>query len=254
MADNIFTQYGIKEVADVQFEALVADSARGVAIGDIVLYLDTLKVSTIETTAEQTEASGGKGNPPLIIWDFGKEITITLDDALFSMASMAVTMGATISTASVPVRYTQDVVLSTTAPTLKTVLNSRVNYINTTRGLRGTVPNAAGVVVATAVGEANDEIKLFYDVTAAGANATTITIGPNTFPGTYKIIGDTFVRDRNGVDTAYQFVINKAKVASESTLTMEAEGDPTVFTMSLRVLRDDSASAPEMMRFIKYTL
>jgi len=31
--------------------------------------LMTLKVSTIEQTAEQAEARGGKGNPPLIIWD-----------------------------------------------------------------------------------------------------------------------------------------------------------------------------------------
>lgn len=34
-----------------------------------VLYLDTLKVSTIEQTAEETEATGGKGNAPLIVWD-----------------------------------------------------------------------------------------------------------------------------------------------------------------------------------------
>lgn len=29
----------------------------------------TLKVSTIEQTADEAEARGGKGNPPLIIWD-----------------------------------------------------------------------------------------------------------------------------------------------------------------------------------------
>ena len=34
-----------------------------------VLYLDTLKVSTIEQTGEEAEARGGKGNPPLLIWD-----------------------------------------------------------------------------------------------------------------------------------------------------------------------------------------
>lgn len=34
-----------------------------------VLYLDTLKVSTIEQTAEEAEARGGKGNPPIIVWD-----------------------------------------------------------------------------------------------------------------------------------------------------------------------------------------
>lgn len=34
-----------------------------------VLYLDTLKVSTIEQTAEVAEARGGKGNAMLIAWD-----------------------------------------------------------------------------------------------------------------------------------------------------------------------------------------
>lgn len=58
---NLFEQYGIKEVADVLFE----DTATGAP----VLYLETLKVSTIEETAQQTSANGGKGNAALIIWD-----------------------------------------------------------------------------------------------------------------------------------------------------------------------------------------
>lgn len=65
MAANVLDKYGIKEVADVFFYDIKDDGT----MGDPVLYLDTLKVSTIEQTAEQTEAKGGKGNPPLIIWD-----------------------------------------------------------------------------------------------------------------------------------------------------------------------------------------
>ena len=44
---NIFDKYGIKEVANVYFEALEDDIPAGVYKGDIVLFLDTLKVSTI---------------------------------------------------------------------------------------------------------------------------------------------------------------------------------------------------------------
>lgn len=40
MALNIFEKYGIKEVANVYFTALEADAARGINVGDIVLYLD----------------------------------------------------------------------------------------------------------------------------------------------------------------------------------------------------------------------
>jgi len=86
---SILDRYGIKEVADVTFYAL---SDAGVPMYP-VLYLDTLKVSTIEQTAETTEARGGKGNPALIAWDYGKEINVTLEDALFSAKSMAIMFG-----------------------------------------------------------------------------------------------------------------------------------------------------------------
>jgi hypothetical protein len=86
---NILDRYGIKEVADVTFYELEGEGK----IGAPVLYLDTLKVSTIEQTAESTSARGGKGNPELIMWDYGKEITVTLEDALFSAKSMAMMYG-----------------------------------------------------------------------------------------------------------------------------------------------------------------
>ena len=61
MAVNIFERFGIKEVANVYFEALVDDTANGISKGDIVLYLDTLKISSIETTAQNVSAQGGTG-------------------------------------------------------------------------------------------------------------------------------------------------------------------------------------------------
>ena len=57
----------IKEVANVYFEALEDDPKSNVYKGDIVLFLDTLKVSSIETTAESTDATGGWGNPKLTL-------------------------------------------------------------------------------------------------------------------------------------------------------------------------------------------
>ena len=50
----------IKEVANVYFEALEnATDGSGIKEGDIVLFLDSLKVSTIETTAQNVAAQGG---------------------------------------------------------------------------------------------------------------------------------------------------------------------------------------------------
>lgn len=94
---NIFEQYGIKEVADVCLYAIELDENDD-EVYVPVLYLDTLKVSTVEETAEQTSARGGLGNPELIIWDYGKEITVTLEDALYSPASQGMTWGGKFGT------------------------------------------------------------------------------------------------------------------------------------------------------------
>ena len=97
---NIFEQYGIKEVADVTLYAIELDE-NDEEIYIPVLYLDTLKISSIEQTAEQTSARGGLGNPHLITWDYGKEITVNLEDALYTPASMSMLWGGKYASKSI---------------------------------------------------------------------------------------------------------------------------------------------------------
>ena len=67
----------------------------------------------------------------------------------------------------------------------------------------------------------------------------------------YTVVGQTYARDIDGVDHLFTFFIPKAKIQSENTITMEAEGDPTVFTMSLKVLRPRDGV---MMKLVQYSL
>lgn len=97
---NIFEQYGIKEVADVTLYAIELDE-NDEEIYIPILYLDTLKISSVEQTAEQTSARGGLGNPHLITWDYGKEITVNLEDALYTPASMSMLWGGKYASKSV---------------------------------------------------------------------------------------------------------------------------------------------------------
>lgn len=267
MAQNIFERYGIKEVADVHFEALANDTRMGVLAGDIVLFLDTLKISTIEQTAETTESKGGKGNVSLISWDFNKEITVTLQDALFSSASLAVMQAAKLVEATAGnvlyIRYMEELTADATPLTFSltkvpvSVNGGKIKWLNLTKGTRGQLAVPAStpqsITLDTGACIAGDVMKFFYDVAVDGTNNTSayqITIDAAHFSGTYKVFGDTLVRSqKTGADTAFQFVIEKAKVTSETTFTMEAEGDPTVFDMTLKVMRADNG---DMIRFIKY--
>lgn len=172
-------RFGIKEVADVRFYEVVSDLSASAAVEAVktakaVISFDTLKVSTIESTAENSEARGGKGNAALISWDYGREITVNIEDALMSMDCLAL---------------------------------------------------------------------LFGD-----SNSDTITVNANKFPGTYTVVGKTFARDEaTGKDHLFTFVIPKAKIQSETTLTMEAEGDPTVIGMTLKVLRCKNGDMMELI-------
>lgn len=239
---NILDKYGIKEVADVTFYELNANGQPGAP----VLYLDTLKVSTIEQTAEEVSANGGKGNPPLITWDYGKDITVSLEDALFSAKSMAIMFG--------------DSTVKTGLTTLKKTISWSGSAVPTTfdgpQGKKYTVPtgastyDAAGTVVTT--GFTDDQV-YYTTFEMPVKDAGEIEISANSFPGTYYVTGDTYARsEKNGADEFFQFIIPKAKVQSENTITLEAEGDPSVFNLNLHVLRPAGGGA--MMRLVKYDM
>jgi hypothetical protein len=95
---TLFEQYGIKEVADV---TLYSIHKKEDGSGDVyylpALYLDTLKVSTTEKTAENTWAQGGLNNSRLINWDFGKTINVNLEDALCTPASLGLCWSGILS-------------------------------------------------------------------------------------------------------------------------------------------------------------
>lgn len=133
-------------------------------------------------------------------------------------------------------------------------------FINMTQGYRGKFTASEDQVTLTSndgssVAAAGDVIRLFWSVKKNGTNggneAVEITISPSTFPGTYRIVGDTFMRsEKDSKDYPFQFIINKAKVLSEVTITLEAEGDPSTFNMTINVLRSGS---DEMMKLVRYT-
>ena len=238
---NILDRYGIKEVADVTFYE-IADNGEA---GAPVLYLDTLKVSTIEQTAESTSARGGKGNPELIMWDYGKEITVTLEDALFSAKSMALMYG-------VDINNTSDFDKETTI--LKTVKPSQVSSDGSKITINGQDFTVSGSVTYYDENGSSttNKASAAYATAKITVSGQKIVISSDKFPKTYYITGDTYARsEATGKDEFFQFIIPKAKMQSEVTLTMEAEGDPSTFNMSLKVLRPADG---DMMKLVKYSL
>ena len=100
-------------------------------------------------------------------------------------------------------------------------------YINLTKGSRGQVDKGGAL---TDLFEVNDHVRIFWtqEVKGTDGEAAEIVISPDMFPGTYRIVGDTFMRSEATLkDEAFQFIIGKAKVLSNTTITLQAEGDPS---------------------------
>lgn len=253
---DILAKYGIKEVADVVFYEL---SEAGKPTKP-VLYLDTLKVSTIEQTAESSDARGGKGNAALISWDYGKEINVTLEDALFSAKSMAIMFGngqvVNFETAAGDIEGTGKETGKYVMRTMQFVYDAGKGLATTWTDPKGKVVKMINPKYYTAEGEyftvAPEGLTRYFASFDVAVKGAVIVVSADSFPGTYYVTGDTYARsEASGNDEFFQFIIPKAKVQSENTITLEAEGDPSVFNMSLKVLRPADG---QMMKLVKYEL
>lgn len=243
-------KYGVKEVADI----IVYDLGNNKP----VLFLDTLKMTNIENTAESSDARGGKGNPKLLTWDFNREATVQMQDALMSEKSIAILTGNAVTTGSVEL-YKRQVLITVagSAGKSKVTLSETpiANSINVNE--EDDVTEVATFTVATADVEfattdvpVGDTVVVYYRY-MSGATAQTIKITSDSFPQYVKIVGDTVIRNaKTGQDEPFQIIIHKAKIQPNFTLTFQADGDPTIFDMNLDVYRKDENT--DMITLVKY--
>lgn len=243
-------KYGIKEVADVTFYDLSTNKP--------VLFLDTLKVTSIENKADTSYARGGKGNPKLLGWDFNREATMKMQDALMSMKSISLMTGNNVVTGAKNV-FKRELLTTITGGAGKTkVTTSKTPLAGTIVALKsdGTEPLTAPTLAGSDLSFSDTEVpvgsivEVFYQFSSA-VTTETITISSDKFPSYIKVVGDTVIRNSTtGVDEPFQLIVWKAKIMPNFTLTFQADGDPTIFDMDLEIFRRDIDT--EMIELIKY--
>lgn len=224
-----------------------------------VLFLDALKISTLEQTGQETFATGGRGNGQLIGWDFGKEITLTLQDALFSPASMSAMLGSYEgSDFRKGVKETKSIDRFNKYTANRTFIVPAGNRNGTPTEADKTAqavyydpktmePYEDGTPIAEGEVYYKYTRSVAYDGKSLGH---TIEISADSFPGTYKVVGETYVRSQEGgVDEKFMISIAQAKMSTNQTIELSADGDPSVFDMSLKVLRPDDGVMVKLIQF-----
>lgn len=266
------TRYGIKEVANV---ALYPLSGTADNMNAPVLYFDTLKVSNIENTADTSYATGGRGNGRILSWDFGRAGKVTLTDALISMPVLAALSGVSVTNMAGGTVYRSyksnpNIHINTSTNTVQRLpagsstwtnvplvnsssvwvkkLGTETTYTNipamadaSAGQLTPANVTSSTILTATTIGEIH-----FAEVKAV---ANSVTINAGSFPSTFKLIGEIIMRDETtGTDYAAVFVIPKAKVESNFSLTMQPDGDPSTIDIPLEILDDGSNPMYQIFR------
>lgn len=245
MANNIqlmehqINKFGAVEVLDVLL--------RDVTSKEPILFLDTLKITTLNQEGSVKTIQGGIGNVDLIEYDYGRQVTMEIQDALASMSSLAVMWGGDLLTGD----ETDNVMA----------------ILNITTGEEGilNLPTEITVAEGTTIhafntgGTEHEKVVVKFDAdtstysakdTSAGVDllvfvegkpdtkAVQLTINNLSLPPTVELIGKTFfINQMTGKSMEYQLRVPMFKVNMGGGLTMEAGGDAAVFDFNGKALQ-----------------
>ena len=253
-------RWAVREAANVTFYHLRDAKDGSYAKGDVVVTLNTLKMTDVETTGETVYARGGRGNAKLVGFSSNREASVTIQDAIFDNAALAMLTGNDIETGAKTVSLYEDLVADETGLVaiestldLATSPNIRVfplngNSLGEILEETAYTVSAKDITVTDAV--EGDRFRVYFDATT-GADAQTISVTADKFGGSFKVVADVLVRDEETKEDFYgQFIAYNAKIEDNFTFSFSPDGDPSVLDIPLEILK--STDSANMWEFVIY--
>lgn len=264
-------KFGVREICNVAFKCK-ADNTK---IGDrtfmkdeLVIYFDTCKTSSLEGSATDVYAQGGRGNPKLVTWSGEKEMKFTFEDALISPLGLSILVGANLTTSE---DYYHHVLLKGRAAGEKgsatidisdeitDLAGAEAKLCDGTTG--GTEADKAAAPKVYQTDEAGSEIgtavasvtvaenvlscatfeggKYYYIDGYVKVPGSSLQVTADKFSDYFYIEAETlFRRESDGIDRPAQFVIPKGKVSSNFNIAMANSGDPSTFSFEVMAMPD----------------
>lgn len=189
---------------------------------------------------------GGQGNGKLLSWDYNRTANLTMNDALLSDVSLGLLAGSEVQKDNIVAVGREVLTVATDAIALaETPKAGTILSVYKTSGgvITDEVPSASYTAVGKDIeftaGVVDGEVLMvFYEYDVTSPDATKVTFSGKKFPSTYRVVGETFVREQStGLDRKMQFHIAKAKLQSTFSLTMDVENAST-FDFNLEILVD----------------
>ncbi|HEY8805719.1 MAG TPA: hypothetical protein VIM42_11570 [Clostridium sp.] len=228
--------------------------------GKAIVTLKTLKTSGVETSGTTVYSKGGRGNAKLVGFSSDKTAKITFEDAIFDKQALAMLTGNAISTGAVTVQQIDDLAVTSDTVTLSKTPSGAIISVykinpDGTNGIEYTLGTpttglklfsiSAKVITFFAGAEPNGTLFRVYYKMTTDATASRIKISSDKFGASFKIIVEVLVRDEfTKADFAAQIVIPNGKFEETWKMDFKAEGDPSVLSMPIEILK--SATSTDM--------
>ncbi|WP_217595304.1 hypothetical protein [Cohnella sp. GbtcB17] len=220
-----------------------------------LFYLSDLKTSQLENTAETVYARGGSGNPKIVGFSSTRDAKITMSNAVFDNAALAMMTGNDVLKGVKAVQQRDVLEVSSDKATLNFTpsgsgalvavfkLNEDGTHGEEIEFASSTV--AAGEYSRTAkvlsfhASELADGAKIVaYYNTNTDSSAQTITISADKFAGSFGLVLDAIVKSPyDQKDYLAQIEIGAAKMEDNWNIQMQATGDPSEHSMPISILK-----------------
>lgn len=199
-----------------------------------------------------------RGNAKIVGFSSNREAKVNLEDCVFTNEAIAMMTGNDLTTGAKNIYKREELTVGTNAATLsKTPVGALIGlYELNADGSNGTeITLTEGVlstgefdITAKAISlfagdyASGDKLVAYYKI-ATDATAKTITVSSDKFAGSFRLVLDCLVRDAYlKTDFEAQIEIPNCKMEDNWSITMAAEGDPSVFTMPIEVLKPSTST------------
>lgn len=206
------------------------------------LTLKTLKMTEIQNTSATVYAQGGRGNPKIVGFSGDKENSVTLQDAIFDMKSLAMLTGNEVSEDLKDIYRQEELTVSLGTVTV----DKEIVDVITVEALDifgypvETVEVAAfdGKEITLTGIDDGTEVKVSYTTFIAAGKNKTIKVTADKFPGIFKLVVDVLVKDENnGKLYAGQFIAPRVQIEEDWSFNFSPTGDPSVLDIPIQILK-----------------
>jgi hypothetical protein len=201
----------------------------------IVMKSKTLVNSNIAFNVQEQEIRGGEFNKLLYVYNYGRTGEITLEDARYEPALVAINCGQTIQNqASNVYVFEEEVTLDAGgngSVTLETPVAGAKAYVQTSTG--SIVTKAfTGSNFAMGGGYASQKVKVTYQYSET---VDMITIDGTSFPKAYELVLEVKVFDAGGLKEKVQWIFPQFKPSGNFEMPLASES-PSTSSMTGKVL------------------